>query len=554
MIIARARQAAADAGATFPLVEAGFTKDDIRLVSKELGLRTWDKPAAACLASRLPYGTPVTLGRLKAVDAAESALRALGFGQLRVRHHGPAARLEFEPEDLGAVLARRGEVVAAVQSAGFRFVALDLEGFTLGQYESDAGGGRRGERVSQVRVKLTFPESEVRRPVLATLVRQFDVEPNIRRADVEEHRGWIVCELDGERPQSRPPSTGCARRASRSTCWATCSRVEPTTGLAGSSPGRSSGPRVASVLAAHLPSGLGDLAGLVEDAAFGAGEGERLVGVHLAALQPVAAGRGPHHVVAAILVDGHGPFWPIGRGAVASSAVDRNVPLKTLLRWSESLAAIARTGLGFTESLYEQERFEEILKVAADIRVRGRRGARATPTPPTSLVQEWMDTVGKGVPGYVTPKVAVGAAVGNDKGELLLIQRADSGIWLYPTGWCDVGYSAAEVVVKEVEEETGIEVEPVRLIAVLDGLRLGFTRVPLYSLLVLLPRRRRHVGTASRSSAATSGWFTRDTMPSPIVGSERWADTVFAALAGEHRDVLYDSVRQPMWRGDAQKI
>ena len=91
--------------------------------------------------------------------------------------------------------------------------------------------------------------------------------------------------------------------------------------------------------------------------------------------------------------------------------------------------------------------------------------------------------VGKGVPGYVTPKVAVGAAVGNDKGGLLLIQRADSGIWLYPTGWCDVGYSAAEVVVKEVEEETGIIAEPVRLIAVLDGLRLGFTRVPLYSLL-----------------------------------------------------------------------
>ena len=73
--------------------------------------------------------------------------------------------------------------------------------------------------------------------------------------------------------------------------------------------------------------------------------------------------------------------------------------------------------------------------------------------------------------------------VGNENGELLLIQRADSGIWLYPTGWCDVGYSAAEVVVKEVEEETGILVEPVRLIAVLDGLRLGFTRVPLYSLL-----------------------------------------------------------------------
>jgi uncharacterized protein len=124
--------AAAAAGATFPLVQAGFTKADIRHFSKALGLRTWDKPAAACLASRLPYGTPVTLGRLEAVDAAESALRALGFAQLRVRHHGPAARLEFEPDDLATVLARRHEVVAAVRSAGFRFVALDLEGFSSG--------------------------------------------------------------------------------------------------------------------------------------------------------------------------------------------------------------------------------------------------------------------------------------------------------------------------------------------------------------------------------------------------------------------------------------
>ena len=162
--------------------------------------------------------------------------------------------------------------------------------------------------------------------------------------------------------------------------------------------------------------------------------------------------------------------------------MDRTVPLKTLLRWSEALSGIARTGLGFTESLYEQERFEEILKVAADIRFQADEDT-AEGDAAEGLVQEWMDTVGKGVPGYVTPKVAVGAAVANDQGELLLIQRADSGIWLYPTGWCDVGYSAAEVVVKEVEEETGIEVEPVRLIAVLDGLRLGFTRVPLYSLL-----------------------------------------------------------------------
>jgi ADP-ribose pyrophosphatase YjhB (NUDIX family) len=256
-----------------------------------------------------------------------------------------------------------------------------------------------------------------------------------------------------------------------------------------------------------------------------------------------------------VLVDGHSPFWPTGPVAVASAPVDRNVPLKTLLRWSEALSAIARTGLGFTESLYEQERFEEILKVAADIRFEADDESDEVTDDDGrdtgGLVQEWLDTVGKGVPGYVTPKVAVGAAVGNDKGELLLIQRADSGIWLYPTGWCDVGYSAAEVVVKEVEEETGIEVEPVRLIAVLDGLRLGFTRVPLYSLLFYC---RAVGGTLNPHplECRDVGWFTRDTMPSPLVGSERWADHVFAALSGEHRDVLYDSVRQPMWRGDSQ--
>jgi len=136
------QEAAAEAGATFPLVQAGFTKEDIRHVSRELGLRTWDKPAAACLASRLPYGTPVTLGRLQAVEAAEAALHALGFGQLRVRHHGPAARLEVEVEALPGVLARRGEVVAAVKSAGFRFVALDLEGFTSGSMNRMLGATR----------------------------------------------------------------------------------------------------------------------------------------------------------------------------------------------------------------------------------------------------------------------------------------------------------------------------------------------------------------------------------------------------------------------------
>ena len=223
------------------------------------------------------------------------------------------------------------------------------------------------------------------------------------------------------------------------------------------------------------------------------------------------------------------------------------VPDKVLLRWSESLSAIARTGLGFTESLYERERFEEVLRVAADIRVAADEGLDGVEDA-DGLIQEWLGSVVEGIPGYVTPKVAVGAAVGNDRGELLLIQRSDSGVWLYPTGWCDVGYSAAEVAAKEVLEETGIEVEPVRLIAVLDGLRLGFTRVPLYSLVFYC----RAIGGSLNPHPLECndvGWFTPDRLPNPLVGVERWGENVFAALRGEVREVLYDRIRQPMWRG-----
>jgi uncharacterized protein len=126
------QRAAAERGAAFPLVDAGFTKDDVRAASRDLGLRTWDKPAAACLASRVPYGTPVTLSVLKEVAAAESGLRALGFRQLRVRHYGDLARIEVPVDELASVVARREAVVAAVQAAGYRYVTLDLEGFRSG--------------------------------------------------------------------------------------------------------------------------------------------------------------------------------------------------------------------------------------------------------------------------------------------------------------------------------------------------------------------------------------------------------------------------------------
>jgi uncharacterized protein len=126
------QSAAAERGARFPLVDAGFTKGDVRHWSRALGLRTWDKPAAACLSSRIPYGTPVTLGALGSIGRAEASLRGLGFGQLRVRHHGTVARLEVDPDALAAVVTRREEVVAAVTAAGYLYVTLDLEGFRSG--------------------------------------------------------------------------------------------------------------------------------------------------------------------------------------------------------------------------------------------------------------------------------------------------------------------------------------------------------------------------------------------------------------------------------------
>ncbi len=147
----------------------------------------------------------------------------------------------------------------------------------------------------------------------------------------------------------------------------------------------------------------------------------------------------------------------------------------------------------------------------------------------------------------MTPKVAVAAVVGNDDGEILLTQRADSGVWLYPVGWADVGYSPSEVAVKEVYEETGIEVEPASLIAVFDGLRLGFARLPLYSLVF---HCRMLAGELRGHPLETSavGFFARDALPWPLAGGARWVDTAFAAIDGEQRPCDFDPPRTPPWR------
>jgi ADP-ribose pyrophosphatase YjhB (NUDIX family) len=223
-----------------------------------------------------------------------------------------------------------------------------------------------------------------------------------------------------------------------------------------------------------------------------------------------------------------------------------------LARWSEALAAIARTGLGFTQSLYEKERFEEVLHVAADIKAalhttidRDELGAVA----PHDLAHEWFESVGVGVPGYVTPKVAIGIVVTNDDGQILLVQRSDSLIWLYPTGWADVGYSPAEVAIKEVLEETGIECEPVRLLGVIDGQRMGFTRFGMY---MLLFHARATGGSLQAHPLETAdvGWFTLDALPQPAPGSSWWGPMAAKAFDEHHEPAFFDAPRRPMWRGE----
>ena len=134
--------AARELGVRSPLMEADLVKEEIRKLSKEFGLPTWDKPAMACLSSRFPYGDKITPEKIAQVEKAEAALRALGFRQLRVRHHGTIARIEIPREEMPALLSGGlgEEVVRAIKEAGFTYVALDLEGFRSGSMNEVLSG------------------------------------------------------------------------------------------------------------------------------------------------------------------------------------------------------------------------------------------------------------------------------------------------------------------------------------------------------------------------------------------------------------------------------
>jgi uncharacterized protein len=128
------RQAAREFGVRSPLDDAGLTKADIRRLSRRLGLPTWDQPASACLSSRIPYGSEVTVDKLRMIEQAEQVLQSLGFRQCRVRHHGDVARLEIAADEMARALADdvRGALVRDLKSIGYRYVSLDLQGYRTG--------------------------------------------------------------------------------------------------------------------------------------------------------------------------------------------------------------------------------------------------------------------------------------------------------------------------------------------------------------------------------------------------------------------------------------
>ena len=209
--------------------------------------------------------------------------------------------------------------------------------------------------------------------------------------------------------------------------------------------------------------------------------------------------------------------------------------------WVQRLRAIAMTGLAFDPKLYDRERYEELLSLAASM--------AATPAAlqedvqlSSALYDHWRAEVGSREHGYITPKVGVGAVVFNQRDELLLIKRANNGSWLYPTGWADVGYVPAQVVAKEVREETGLLVTPLRLITVYDSFRRAHTAegIHFWSLGFYC---RLDGGTLQGHplEVLDLGFFARDRLPSPLVrDGEQWIEHAFDAHHGRLNEPYFD--------------
>jgi ADP-ribose pyrophosphatase YjhB (NUDIX family) len=207
--------------------------------------------------------------------------------------------------------------------------------------------------------------------------------------------------------------------------------------------------------------------------------------------------------------------------------------------WIQQLRAIAQTGLAFNPPIYDRERYEQLLELAARIAATVNGSAQLDIQLAQELETKWRAEVGSGVPGYVTPKVGAGAIVFNNQDELLLIRRAE-GVWFFPTGWCDIGWSPAQTVVKEMREEVGLDVTPLRIIGVYDSTKWRPDWLHLYSIVFYC----RLDGGALRlhpTEVLDAGFFKRAALPSPLmISATNWVEHAWQAHHGERTEAYFD--------------
>ena len=208
--------------------------------------------------------------------------------------------------------------------------------------------------------------------------------------------------------------------------------------------------------------------------------------------------------------------------------------------WIQQLRGIAQTGLAFGSNPFDRERYEELIKLATKMAAAVNSSVSLDSALADAFAERWRADVVKGVPGYVTPKVGVGAVVFNDKDEILLIKRPEGG-WLFPTGWADIGYAPAQVAAKEVLEETGLIVTPLKLIGIYDSsvwrtdLNPHFYSIVFYCRLDGGELRPHPIETRG------AGFFARDALPEPLFRTATsWIEQAWAARRGECVEAYFD--------------
>ncbi|MBI4789546.1 MAG: NUDIX hydrolase N-terminal domain-containing protein [Chloroflexi bacterium] len=201
--------------------------------------------------------------------------------------------------------------------------------------------------------------------------------------------------------------------------------------------------------------------------------------------------------------------------------------------WIQQLRGIAQTGLAFGSNPFDRERYEALVKLASEMAGAVNSTVSLDPELANAFAARWHADVVKGVPGYVTPKVGVGAVVFNDRDEILLIKRPEGG-WLFPTGWADIGYSPAQVAVKECLEETGLNVTPLKLIGIYDSQAWRTDLNPHFYSIVFYCRLDGGELRPHPLETRGAGFFARDALPEPLFRTAtNWIERAWAAHRGE---------------------